>query len=269
MEFILQNLAKYSSIFMRFRKMNLMVMFEYRADFFFWGFVSGMWTVFNFFFTALLVGSTGSLAGWSQQEMFVLISVFTIYDAFTWSFFYHNMRYYMNYVFSGELDKFLVRPIDAQFMLSVEHNSYNNLIRLFIGIGMLIHSLISLGRPLSPLTLIMFFIQIVLGFFLMYSLWFMIATGAFWVDRLQNLNDVLPSLRRLSQVPRGVYTGIASFLFCVVLPIVLVTSIPTETLVGKSSFSWNIYYLLFSVFIFWFARRFFFFSIKKYSGAGA
>lgn len=152
----MSRLKKYLSIFMRFRKMNLMVMLEYRTDFLFWGFVSVMWTAFNFFFTNLLASGTGFIADWSKQELFVLISVFTIYDAFTWSFFYHNMFKYMNHVFTGELDRFLVRPVDSQFMLSVEHNSYNNLFRLFIGIGMLIYSLIQLHQSVSLLTFLLF-----------------------------------------------------------------------------------------------------------------
>lgn len=248
--------------------MNLMVMLEYRGDFFFWGFISVMWTSFNFFFTNLLVSSTGSLAGWSRDEMFVLMSVFTIYDAFTWSFFYFNMQRYMTKVFTGELDMFLVKPVDAQFMLSVEHNNYNNIFRLSIGVVMLIVSLLRLHQPLSVLSVLLFLILFLLGFVITYSIWFMIATLSFWVERLNNLNDILPSLRRLSQLPRGMYTGVSSFLFCVILPVVLVTSVPAETLVHKASLVWSLYFVIFSFVMFIVSRQFFFYSIKKYSGAG-
>ncbi|MEO8581297.1 MAG: ABC-2 family transporter protein [Patescibacteria group bacterium] len=244
-------------------------MLEYRADFLFWGFVSVMWTAFNFFFTGIIVGSSGFLAGWNTDEVFVLLSIFTIYDAFTWSFFYFNMQRYMNKVFTGELDMFLVKPVDPQFMLSVEHNSYNNLFRLFIGIGMLIISLIHLNKPITLFSFLIFVIMFVLGFILTYSVWFMFATISFWVDRLDNLNDVMPSLRRLSQLPRSVYSGVSSFLFCMVLPVVLVTSIPAEALVHKISPLWNLYYTVFTLVIFWVSRRFFYYSIKKYSSAGS
>ena len=249
--------------------MNLMVMLEYRNDFIFWAFVSVMWTVFNYFFTSLLVGGTGSIAGWNQDEIFVLMSIFTIYDAFTWSFFYFNMQRYMNKVFTGELDMFLVKPVDPQFMLSIEHNSYNNLFRLCIGIGVLILSLLHLHQSVTLMTFLIFCVEFLLGFALTYGIWFFIATFSFWVDRLDNLNEILPSLRRLSQFPRSVYGGISSVLFCVIFPVVLVTSIPAEALVHKMSPIWNLYYILFSLGIFFFSRWFFFFSIKKYSGAGS
>lgn len=249
--------------------MNLMVMLEYRGDFVFWGAVSVMWTVFHFFFLSLLVNANGSISGWSRDEIFVLMSIYTIYDAFTWSFFYFNMQRYMRRVFTGELDMFLLKPVDAQFMLSVEHNSYNNLFRLVIGIGMLVFSLSRLQQSITVLSFVLFLILLLFGFILLYSIWFFIATFAFWVERLNNLNDVIPSLRKLSQFPRSVYTGISSFLFCIVFPIVLITSIPAETLMNKSSLGWNIYFMASSIAMFWLARRFFFFSIKKYSGAGS
>jgi ABC-2 type transport system permease protein len=108
-----------------------------------------------------------------------------------------------------------------------------------------------------------------MGFLFTYSVWFLIATISFWIERLNNLNDILPSLRRLSQVPRSVYTGISSVAFCLILPVVLVTSVPAEILLGKSSNSWSLYFVLISLFMFWLSRKFFFFSIKKYSSAGS
>lgn len=269
MTLVLTTFKKYLYIFWRFRVMNFMIMLEYRYDFIFWGFVSVMWTVFNFFFMSVLVGTTGAIADWNKDEIFVLMSIFTIYDAFTWSFFYFNMQRYMNNVFTGELDRFLVRPVDAQFMLSVEHNSLNNIFRIFIGIVMLVISLSHLHQSISFYSLVLFFITFFLGFVLTYSIWFFIATFAFYVDRLNNLNDVLPSLRRLSQLPRSVYSGLSSILFCVIFPVVLVTSIPAEALLNKFNPAWTLYAVIFSLVMLWLSRQFFHFSIRRYGSAGS
>lgn len=260
---------RYWEIFWRLRKMHLMLLLEYRADFFFWGFVSSMWTVFNFFFTSVLVSISGNIQGWNQSEMFVLLSFFSILDAFTWSFFYFNMNRYVNRVFSGELDGFLLKPVDTQFLLSVEHNSYNNIFRFLIGFGILILSIRSLPQLPSVWNIAATALLLLFGLLLLYSLWFFTATFAFWVERLNNITEIIPSLRRLTQFPRDVYSGISSFIFCTIFPIVLITSIPAEVITQKSSVPWILYFLAASMCSFFIARWFFYFSLKKYSGAGA
>jgi len=242
---------------------------EQRADFFFWGAVSIMWSAFNFFFAYLLVNNAGSIAGWDQTEMFVLLSVFTMYDAFIWSWFYFNMRRYTENVFNGELDGFLVKPIDLQFFVSVQHNSYNNVFRLAFGVGMLITSVSKLPYSISILEWLLFVCLFILGFILIYSLWFILATCSFWIDRLNNIGDIIPSLRRLNQFPREVYSGIASFLFTGLFPIVLVTSLPAEVLTHRVSLQWVLYFTFLTFFFLFLSRIFFHFSLKRYSGAGS
>lgn len=249
--------------------MHLMLMFEYRADFLFWGFISAMWTIFNFFFTQLLVSSAGMIGTWSKNEMFLLMAIFTIFDSFTWSFFYFNMRRYTERVFSGELDGFLLKPIDTQFLLSTEHNSYNNLFRLFIGIGVLIYALQHLSSVPTLFQILLAILSMLVGLLIMYSIWFFIATISFWVDRINNINDVIPSLRRLAQIPREVYQGVWSMLFCIGIPLVLVTSIPAEIFTGKAQSQWIAYFFTFAIIAFIACRAFFFFSLRRYSSAGS
>jgi ABC-2 type transport system permease protein len=105
-----------------------------------------------------------------------------------------------------------------------------------------------------------------LAVFFLYNLWFILSTLAFYVEKLDNINDIVPSLRRAFQVPRSVYTGLASLIFTVILPIGLISSLPSEVLLGKSNSWWLIYFIGVALFTFGFARIFFKFAIKKYSG---
>jgi ABC-2 type transport system permease protein len=263
------SIRRYWSIFWKLRVMQLMLVLEYRADFIFWAFISGMWTSFNFFFIHILASTSKQIGGWNENELFVLMSVFNIIDAFIWSFFYFNMSRYVNRVFNGELDGFLVKPVDTQFILSTEHNSYNNSIRLFIGIGMLLFSTSRLENPPGFMEWVLFVPLLLFGLLLLYSLWFSVATVSFWVERLGNINDIIPSLRRLAQVPRSVYTGIFSFVFCTIFPVALITSLPAEVLTGRFSLPWVVFFIGFSLFAFIFSRFFFHFSLKKYASVGS
>lgn len=262
-----KKIAHYWHVFWLFRKLNLMIMFEKRADFFFWGFVSVFWSMFNFFFAFVLVESAGQIGGWTKPEIFVLISVFTMYDAFTWSFFYWNMNRYTQSVFSGELDVYLLKPIDTQFYLCTQHNSYNNVFRFLLGVVMLSHSFYQLSSFPSILQIFLFIILFSAGLLLLYAVWFSLSTLCFWIDRLNNINDIIPSLRRISQAPHTVYTGIFTFLFSGIIPLAIITSIPAEAVLGRLELTSTAYLVILSITYFLFSRVFFQFSLKRYSGA--
>lgn len=244
-------------------------MLAYRSDFIFWTVVSLIWSVFNIFFFTLIVDVQGHIGGWNKQELYVLLSVFTILDAFTWSYFYSTMKIYTWSIFSGFLDVLLTKPLDPQLHISISQNNYNNAPRFIIGICMLVWSVSALPNPPGTDKILLSLVLFVTSFFLLYSVWFIAATFAFWVEKLDNINDIVPGLRRVFQVPRTVYTGIFSTLFTVVLPVGLLTSLPSEALIGRTSLGWNLFFIAISIGFFLLARWFFGYSLRKYSSIGS
>jgi len=261
-------IKKYWQLFWYFRKLQLMRQLEYRTDFIFWGFVSLMWSGFTFFFFSLIVRVSGNIGGWNEYQIYLLISVFTILDAFTWSFFYHNMRYYTNYVFSGDLSQFLTKPIDTQFLMMTQNNTYNNIFRLIMGIVMLLWSINKLQLEISLLSFVWFFYTFIVAMLFVYFLWFCISTLSFYVEKLDNINDIIPSLRQMWQVPEEVYTGFFSVLFRFIIPLGLITSIPTKILLGQQPWVSTIYLSVFTVLMMIISRIFFKFSLRKYGSVG-
>jgi ABC-2 type transport system permease protein len=252
--------------FWKLRSIHLMRMVEHRADFVFWSVVASMWTVFNFFFFDMIYRVSGSVAGWSIYELYVLLSVFTILDAFTWSLFYYNMRNYSQMIFNGDLNQLLTKPVDTQFMLMTFHNSYNNIFRFAVGVSLLIWSLQKLQYSPSLLQISVFVVSLLLAFTFLYSLWFIMTTFSFYVEKLDNINEIFPAIRRAWQVPRSVYTGILSFVFSILIPLGLITSVPSEILLGRDSWGWVTYLLVVTIVTVILSRVFFNYSLKRYVG---
>lgn len=263
---ITQKLKTYWQLFWKFRQLALMKLLEYRGNFFFWTFIATIWTTFNLFFFELLTNLGPKIGGWSKYEIYVLIGIFTMLDAFMWSVCWQNMRRYTQMIFNGELNQLLVRPIDAQSLLLIQDNSYNNLPRLFIGLIVVIKALEKLRFQPSWWQVLAAAIAFLLAMAMLYLIWFILATGAFWVEKLDNINQILPRMRQIWQVPRSVYTGLASLIFTILLPVTLTTSIPSEILLGKSSLWWLAYLTLIVFCLLIFSRWFFRISIKKYTG---
>ena len=262
-------MKRYWTVFWRLRAMRLQAILEYRSDFLFWSGMSLIWTVFNYFFVALLGSVTGDIAGWNVAELLVLLSIYSIFDSLTWSFFYPNMRDYTAAIFSGKLDYTLVRPMDTQFLIMVANNNFGHISRFIVGIGGLVWSLQHLPYAISGWNLMYMLVGLICSSVLLYSLWFMIASVAFWVEKLDSINDIVPSLRRLFQVPRQVFTGVSSVLLSVIVPLALVTTIPAELVLGRAEPGWVVYFVLFTLAAAIGARWFFNLSLKKYSGVGS
>lgn len=259
-------MKKYWHIFWLFRRMHLQRSMEYRANFFFWTFISTMWTVFNFFYFDLIAGVNGSIGGWNRWEMFLLLGVFTILDTFTWSFFYHNMSAYTQSVFNGDLAQFLTKPVDTQFILMTQGNSYSNVFRFLLGLGVIGLALHKLDFSLTILSIFWFVILMTCALLFIYFIWFIFSTFAFWVDKLDNINEVIPAIRRIWQVPRGIFTGTISLVVTVFFPMGLVSSLPSEVLLQQFDWAWIGYFLVVTIITIFLSRAFFFTSVKRFSG---
>lgn len=264
-----QTLKKYWRLFWHFRRLQLMRMMEYRANFIFWTLVTALWGTFNFFFLALMIEvGNGSIASWQRHEMYILIGVFNLSDGLVWSAMYHNMVEYSQQVFRGTLSGLLLKPVNTQFFLMTHVNNYNNFPRLILGFGA-----IALGLRMGHITpsatqwLLACSLFAVTTLFL-YFLWFILTTGSFWVERLNNINEVLPNLQRLWRFPSSIYTGVLSTIFTVALPLGLISTLPAEALLGRLNLGTAAYFTAFTIGLFLLGRWFFHVSLRQYASVG-
>lgn len=265
---MLQQVQKYWRVFWTFRRLTLMWLLEYRADFVFWSFVSVMWTVFNYFFIGVFASVKGEIAGWTVPQLMILLSTYTILDSFTWGWFYQNMMKYTSFVYDGRLSDLLVKPIDTQFLLMIQDNTYNNFLRLVIGVGTLFGSIWWWQIPVSFLNAGLYFGLLLVSLTFIYSLWFLIATCTFWVERLNNIHEILPGFRQVYQLPRTIFTGWLSVLFSLVFPLALITSVPSEILFSLQALPWAVYLTTVTFFLAILSRVFFKVSLAKYTSVG-
>lgn len=259
--------AHYWHVFWKLRIMWFMHMLEYRGNFWFWGIINVLWTGVSLFFFTLLVNVQGNLAGWTIDQVYLLLGVFTIFDAFTWSIFHRNMSTYTQAVFDGSLNLLATKPIDLQFMLMIGRNDYTFVFRLAFALVLIVASLQELSLTPSGTSLLLALIALLAGMVFLYSLWFIISTFAFYVERLNNINEIIPAGRRIWQVPRGVFTTTIGPFATSVIPLLLLVSLPSELLLGQPARSEVGIIVLSAVVTLWLSRKFFYYSLRKYSGA--
>lgn len=258
---------KYWDTFWAFRKLWLMKVLEYRGNFFFWAFIDVMWTVFTLIFFSLIINVSGNIGGWSRSEMLLLLGVFSILEALMWSICYHNMWHFTDSIYSGEFNLLLLKPLDTQFLLMTSRNSYSNISRLLIGVIMVGAALNQMAIAPSVLNLLTAICLLLLGFLFMYFLWFGLATFGFYLERVRNINEIIPALDHMWRVPNTVYSGATFLIFTTIIPLALLTTVPSETIMGVVNWRFAITLLVATIVAFILSRLFFTYSVKNYSGS--
>lgn len=261
-------MKKYWNLFWHFRKIQLMKMMEYRGDFFFWMMISIMWTAFNYFFYTVIIGNSKTISGWTYDEVLVLISIFTMIDSFTWSVFYPNMINYAESIYQGNLSKLLLSPINSVFMILTQEATYHNVPRFFIGLVVLIKTLIKMNIEISVVQIALAIFVFVCAIIFLYSAWFLLATLSFWVEKLNNINEIMPGFRSIYQMPSGIFTGVTGFIFTFIFPLGLITTLPSEIILGRNNAFQIIYFFVFTSIFATLSIMFYKFSIRKYSSVG-
>src|SRR5205823_98895 len=93
------------------------------------------------------------VAGWTQDEVLVLVGVFRVVDGLIHAFVSPNMGRIPSDVRGGELDFHLLRPVDSQFLVSTRRMELSQLADVAIGLGVVVYAAGRAGVVWSPLVI--------------------------------------------------------------------------------------------------------------------
>jgi ABC-2 type transport system permease protein len=206
---------------------------EYRASFFLAVFeaiarLALVWLTFG-----LMYRFTDQVAGWTQDEVLVLVGVFRIVDGFIHAFVSPNMGRIPAYIREGELDFHLLRPVDSQFFVSTRRMELSQLADVAIGITIVLYGAGRAGVTWSPLVVGQAVLIALCGLLLLYAAWFAIMTCAFWLVSIGNLDELFFGLWEGARYPVQFFSGAVRALFTFGFPVAFATTFPTEALLGR------------------------------------
>ena len=101
----------------------LITAMQYRASF--WG-EAGMalvWTAWTVLPLFVVFDQTAGVAGWTRQESLLVVGFFVIMDGVLSAFVEPNLRAVVEHVRRGTLDFVLLKPMDAQLMVSLHRTA--------------------------------------------------------------------------------------------------------------------------------------------------
>ncbi len=262
-------MKRYLRLLRLFTRYSLIHIMIYKGDFIIWSLVDIGWFALSIYFYQLLYANVDAVAGWTKPQVFLLQGIYFLLIAILWGVFWNNFRELPIKINQGTLDFEIIKPIDAQFLISLKHLDIDNFNSFLLGIITIVYAF-RLGEfEFHFLNLLLAVIALILGIIFFYSCYLFTMSFAFWFDRIDNLPWLFPSTRELIRLPQPFYQGAMRLLFVYFFPIILITSLPTQLLLGISSHNFLIILSLAAFLSFIISRKFFFFALNHYASASS
>ena len=240
---------------------------EYRINFAIAA-LSSIGNLIGSLFGLFLFYRTGyTFAGWQWEEAIVVLGVFTILEGFSSTFLAPNLSKIVNHVQNGTLDFVLLKPISSQFWLSTRAISPWGFPNLCFGWGIVIYAGSRLGLSFSNYLLGL--IPLIFGCISLYSIWFMLGAMSIWFVKIYNVTEVLRGLMEAGRYPMAAYPTSYRFFFTFVVPIAFLTTVPSETLLGRGEAVWIIGSMFLAIGLLFASNQFWRFALKFYTSASS
>ena len=229
-------MQKYWRVLTLFWSTAIAAELEYRLNFVI-AVISSVGNLAGSLFSLFLFYRTGyQFAGWSWQEAMLVVGMFTFLQGVSQTFLSPNLNRIVDQVQQGTLDYVLLKPISSQFWLSTRMISPWGVPNLVLGWFILIYMGLQVG--VAPLQYVVSLMPIAFGVLILYSLWFMLGATSIWFVKIYNVTEVLRGFLDAGRYPIVAYPSVYRFFFTFIVPVTFLTTVPAETMLGRSPTGW-------------------------------
>jgi ABC-2 type transport system permease protein len=212
---------------------SLQTAMQYRADFLVQGAMSFFWMAWAVVPLLVVFGRREQVAGWSRDEALVVLGWFLAMKGVLEGAVNPSLASVVEHIRKGTLDLVLLKPADAQFLVSTAKFAPWHVVDVAAGAGVVVWALARLGRPPGAAGVAAAVLLTLCAVAVLYSLWILVVSAAFFVVKVDNLSFLFLSIFDAARWPASVFTGFWRFLFTVVIPLALMTTLPAEALLGR------------------------------------
>lgn len=229
-------MSRYIRLYLHFLRFSFSKALEFRIDFGFRIVMDIIYYAVNILFFKVIYLHTPFIAGWMEDQIMVFVASYLLIDAIIMTVFSANMWWLPFYINRGDLDFYLIRPVQPLFLLSLRDFSASSFVNLLIAIGFFCYSLIAYKGVVNAVDLFFYILLILNGVLLSYVLQMLLIIPVFWTHSRRGFIDLFYSMSLAIERPHQIFKGWTRLLFTIAIPFALVASYPA-TLFFRG---WNI-----------------------------
>lgn len=232
----------YPRVFLTFLRNALIREMMFKGNFLIQIITRAFWFFAQVTLFGIIYRAVPSINGWNQDQYFVFMATGMLINGIVETFFMPNCANLSEQIRTGRLDFALTKPLDTQFMVSLERVNLAMFGQMALALILLVRSLIHLGEPISAMQMILFLLYVACGVMFFYSLMIVTACTSIFLGRNQGLYDFWFYITVFARYPRSIYDGrddsrfeageILQTGFSFVVPILLVVTVPARIVVG-------------------------------------
>ena len=242
---------------------------QYRVNFFVQIGQSAIALATGLIVLSLVFSYTDSLNDWSRPELLIVMGVHIMIGGFVQMLIQPNMVRLMDDIGQGTLDYMLTKPENAQLLVSVRELRFWQLVDVIVGIVVIGWGINELQVGMTLWGALGFAITLILGLFILYSFWLMLASLAFWFIRLFEIVQIFQTMYQAGRWPVGIYPNWLRLILTFLVPVAFAVTVPAEAFTARLSVATFGLSVGLTAVLFFIASRIWRWGLSNYSGASA
>jgi ABC-2 type transport system permease protein len=226
-------LRRYAALFRAQLSISTLTAMQYRADFVVRGLIALLWIAVTLAPLLVVFGVRQTVAGWSFPESLLVVGWFTLLHAVLEGAVSPSLTAVVEHVRHGTLDFVLLKPADAQFLVSTAKIEPWHVVDVAGAMAIFTYGFAKLGHWPTAMEVAAGLAFLILAVVILYSFWILVVSASFWVVKVDNLSYLFGSLFDAARWPITVFRGALRIVFTFVFPIALLTTYPAMALLGK------------------------------------
>jgi ABC-2 type transport system permease protein len=206
---------------------------QYRVEFLVEGALAVFWTGWALVPLLVVFGVRKGVAGWTFEEALVVMGWFTLVKGILEGAVNPSLAAVVEHIRKGTLDFVLLKPADAQFLVSTARFEPWRVVDLLGGVAIFAVAFHRMGRWPGAGDVGAALVLLACAALILYSLWILVVSAAFYVVKIDNLSFLFVSIYDAARWPISVFRGALRFVFTFVVPLALLTTYPALALLGR------------------------------------
>lgn len=261
---------KHWQVYKMFFKMYMKSRLIYKADFVL-GFTSQLINlVLSVAFLSLLFTQVENIQGWSFNEILLLAGFSGFVLNLHHIFFFAPYALGEDYIISGKLDRYFVRPLNMLFQVFARYISDDNISKLIANLAITFYAAAQIGLTFEPAMIFYALAAIVSGVMVLGSMFVTFGTTAFWTGRSKAVFWLFFRISDFRKYPYSIFSQPIKIILVTLVPIAFTSFFPVTYLLGMEQWwRWQIASIIVGPVLYLLAYRFWRKGLSNYSSTGS
>src|SRR5947209_6164345 len=183
----MQQIVHYLRLWLALARFSLVRELAFRTNFLVKIIVEILWLGILIAFYETIFSKTSHVADWHRYQYLFFLGFYFALGGLLETLFLENCNNFADLVRTGDLDFYLLKPMDEQFLVSCRTIDWSCAPNVLMGAGVMLAAFILSGKPFDIGNLLLFLIMLACGAALSYGFLLLLTSASVWFMRNQSL----------------------------------------------------------------------------------